>query len=365
MEDLSKYSLEELKALEAKYQNIAESKHTDQLALKILINSLYGALANFHFILANSENAAAVTASGRFFIRLLSENIENALNKIIPSKVSRLSSGDTDSIYYTVKDFVHKKFGMDVTRFTPGVIDWVDKFEQTVIQKVIEETIQQYSNVLNIHDPSQIGVEREIIADSAVFVAKKKYFARVLDAEGVRYPLDNPKLKIMGLEVARSSTPEWVRIKLKESINVILDTTEYGLKKWRDEVKADFQNQPIRSISMTAGISSLDYQLGDKGIPQGPKSALVHNKWVEENDMQDVIELLTPGEKYKRCYLKQPNRFGSEVISYFDDRIANIIAEDKIYDYSLNFEKYFENPLENMTKGLGYNISSEYALDEW
>lgn len=358
-------SLEELLVLETQYQSIADNKNIDQHALKILINALYGALANKFFLLANPDLAAAITSSGRFFIQLLANNVEDELQKLMPSKEPYVISGDTDSIYYSIKPFVHKKFGKDANRFMEGIIDWCDEFEKTIIQRVIKKTTDEYADILNIDDPSQIGVEREIIADAAIFVAKKKYFARVIDAEGVRYPLDKPKIKIMGLEIARSSTPEWVRTKLKESIDVILDTNEQGLKKWRDVVKADFQNQPIRDISMTAGISRLDYDINEKGIPQGPKSALVHNIWVEKNNLQDQIELLAPGEKYKRCYLKQPNQFNSEIISYFDDKIADIIKEDNIYDYSLNFEKYFENPLENMAKSLGYNINSQYSLEDW
>ena len=116
---------------------------------------------------------------------------------------------------------------------------------------------------------------------------------------------------------------------------------------------------------MTAGISRIDYDLSDKGVPQGPRSAIIHNNWVKEQGLADVIALLTPGEKYKRCYLKTPNQFNSDVVSYFDDRIADIIKQDGIYDYSLNFDKYFEKPLENMSSSLGYNIANKHNLVLW
>lgn len=268
-----------------------------------------------------------------------------------------------NSCYYTIAPFVKKKFGENASAHDSNVIDWCDKFQKEIIEKLIQKATDDYSAILNVYDPSQIGVEREVIADNIVFVAKKKYFARVMDIEGVRYNLDDPYIKIMGLEIARSSTPAFCRDKLEESIGVILDQDLVGLKRWRDQVRLEFLEQPIEEISMVQGISSLDYNLGDKGVPQGPKSALAHNKWVLENGLEQEIELLVAGEKYKRCYLKMPNRFGSEVISYSSGKIAKIIEQDGIFDYSKNFEVQFEKPLERMVEGMGYIIEDKPSFD--
>lgn len=273
-----------------------------------------------------------------------------------------------NSFYFQIEPFVKHKFGEDANAKTPGIIDWVDRFESTVIQKIIDDTIEEYAEILNIADPSQIGVEREVIGDRAFFVAKKRYAIRVADMEGVRYSLDDPYIKAMGLEIARSSTPSWVKEKLEESISVILDNDQYGIRKWRDETKLEYIKQPIESISAVQGVSSLDYNINDKGIPQGSKAAIAHNNWVKQQGLEGTIELLQPGEKYKRCYLLTPNRFGTEIISYQDSRIAKIIEEDGIFDYSTNFQKQFEQPLERMVDGMNYDIRDVPAfgsLDEW
>lgn len=361
---LSSLSLEELEELADGLQDIVDDFDVTQHALKILINALYGALANKHFLLANPDLAAGITSAGRFFIRLLSLNLENTLQGLLTNKEPYVVYNDTDSVYYTIKPFVLKKFA-NTNATIEGKVNWADNFEKKIVQKVIQDTIAEFAELLNVMRPDVIGVEREIIADSAAFIAKKKYFARVRDMEGVRFPSDDPYIKIMGLEVARSSTPPWVKERLKESVNVILDRDENGVRKWRDEMKALFPKQPILDISMVAGISDMSYTLGEKGIPQGPKSAIAHNNWVESNNLQDEIEILRPGEKYKRCYLKTPNRFGTEVLSFEGNKIAKIIEEDGIFDYQLNFEKYFENPLENMVKSVGMDISNRPMFDEW
>lgn len=362
---LKMLSTQELLELQALVNQKVEDDHLSQLTDKILINSLYGALGNKHFLLANPDLAAAITACGRFFIRLLSDNLESNLQSLLPYNERYTLYNDTDSVYYTIDPFVVKKFGKDVNRKTTEVVDWIDNFEKKIIQPIIQNTINEFAEILNIYDPTMVGVEREIIADVAVLISKKRYFARVLDAEGVRYDLDHPYIKIMGVEIIRSSTPPWVKDRLTESIQVILDSTESDLRRWRDKVKAQFMEQDIMDISMTASISSLDYNLGDKGVPQGAKSALAHNAWVEQNDLESSIPTLKPGEKYKRCYLKTPNIFNTDVISFESDAIADIIKDQGIYDYQLNFEKYFEGPLSNMIETLGWNVDNVPQFDEW
>lgn len=273
-----------------------------------------------------------------------------------------------NSFYYSIKNIVKHKFGENASASTPGIVDWVDSFEKKVIQQIIQDSVEEYAEILNIQDPSQIGVEREIISDRAFFVAKKRYAARVLDSEGVRFSLEDPYIKAMGLEIARSSTPAWVKKKLQESIEVILDNDQYGVRKWRDETKLQYQDQPLESICAVQGVSSLDYNINDKGIPQGSKAAIAHNNWVKQQGLEDSIELLHPGEKYKRCYLLTPNRFGTEIISFGDSEIAKIIEEDGIFDYQTNFQKQFEQPLERMVESMNYDIRDVPvfgSLDDW
>lgn len=362
-------SIEELSAYAEELEELAAGDYITQHALKILINALYGAQANKHFIMANPDLAAAITSSGRFFIQLMSIRIDERLAELANDPdLKSIVYNDTDAGYYTLATFVERKFGKDADPHDSEVIDWVDRFEKKVIQPCIQEAIDEYAEILNIYDPSKVKVEREIISDSAVFVAKKKYFARVQDAEGVRFSKDDPYIKVMGLEIAKSSTPQWVKKKLNESINVILDQTEAGLRKWRDEVRLEFVKQPIETICMVQGISNVSGDLNEKGLPQGTKSAIAHNNWVKQQGLEDEIELLTPGEKYKRCYLTQPNRFGVEVISFASSKIAKIIEEDGIYDFAKNFQLQFEQPLERMISGMNWNIEDKPVfgnLEDW
>jgi len=51
----------------------------------------------------------------------------------------------------------------------------------------------------------KMNMKREVIADRGIWTAKKRYILNVHDSEGVRFA--KPKLKIMGIEAVKSSTP--------------------------------------------------------------------------------------------------------------------------------------------------------------
>lgn len=267
-----------------------------------------------------------------------------------------------NSFYYQIAPMVQKQFGK-VQGFSENeiteVTNWCNEFEQEHTQKVLERTIKEYAELLNIARPDVVGAEREVIADAGVFIAKKKYFARVRDLEGVRFSSSDPYIKVMGLEIAKSSSPDWVKKKLKESISHIMDKSEAEFLQWVETVRKEFATLPASELCSYQGVNNLDYKLTDKGIPQGSRSAIMHNLWVQEQGLESEIPLLEAGEKYKRCYLKTPNRFKTEILSFDSDKIAELIEQDGIFDYAKNFKLLFEQPLQRMVESLNYDVSGK------
>lgn len=201
-----------------------------------------------------------------------------------------------------------------------------------------------------------------LVHNCGIFVAKKKYALRVIDSEGVRYK--DPKLKIMGLEIVRSSTPKFVQKKLKDAVNTILDSTEEEIIEYKDKVLKKFMVAPLPDIAKVQGVSNLDYDLiNSKSIPIGARSVLVFNNYVKKNNLIDEYQLISPGTKIKQVYLKEPNKFNSNIIAWNDDKFTKLID---CVDYQKCFEKYFLSPLEIMTKPLKWNINkTTETLDEW
>ena len=360
---LSDQELEELLVIA---ENNESLYNTRQLVEKTLINSLYGAMANKWFPLFNELMAAAITGNGRFFIQKLALNIEDTLQKLLPQDKKYIVYGDTDSVYYQIEPFVERYIQQNPGLPIGDYVTWADNFEKKVIQPCIERTIAEFAAQLNAYNKDKIGAEREIIADAAVFTAKKKYYARVRDSEGTRYPDDAPKVKVMGLEIIKSSTPPWSKKYLKEAIPHILDKDENDLRNWIKSIKNEFIKVNLNQIAGVGGVSRLDYKIGDKGIPFGSRAAIMHNMYIKKHNLEDQYAPIQAGDKCKRISLQTPNVFDTEIIAYTNDSFVKEIQKHNCVDYDTQFEKYFMKPLDLMVAPLNYDLEKETEeLDDW
>jgi len=372
MNDPLNYTEDELKALSTEDLELliktAKAKEalfdTEQLALKIMMNALYGAMANKYFPLFNEQMAAAITGNGRYFIQKLAKYIEKTLQGLHKSEKQYLIYSDTDSVYFHIEPFMNMYIAKNPNLVIDNYVDWADNFEKKVIQPTIERTIADFAEELNAYNAEKIGAEREIIADAAVFTAKKKYYARVRDSEGTRFPADMPKIKVMGLEIAKSSTPVWAKDKLKAAIPHILDKDENDLRNWVKNIKQEFLSADLNDISQSGSVSNLGYKLSDKGIPIGSRAALVYNKYINDTNLLNTYNPIQPGDKCKRLFLLEPNKFNSNIIAFTNDNFVKEIGD--CIDYDTNFQKGFMQPLNLMVNAMNYNLEKETVnLDDW
>lgn len=364
VEELNELSIEELEAL---YKN-AEMKETEfnvrQLIEKTLMNSLYGALGNRHFPLFNEEMAAAITGNGRYFIQKLAKYIEKKLQSMIPYEKGYVIYSDTDSVYFQIEPFMNVYQKQNPNLSINEYVNLADNFEKKIIQPIIQEVVDDFSKELNAYNKSVIKAEREIISDVSIFSAKKKYIARVRDSEGTRYPENEPYMKVMGLEIAKSSTPTWAKKKLKESINIILDSEIDELMEWVEKCKSEFKSANLNDIAQVGSASSLDYSISSKGIPIGSRAAICHNNYLKDNKLDEKYTLVQAGDKSKRLFLIEPNNLKSNIVAFNSDSFVNEISD--IVDYDTNFEKGFLNALQLMINPLGWDLSKKTeSLDDW
>ncbi len=278
-----------------------------------------------------------------------------------------------NSIYYHIEPFVEMYKDKNPGVLLEDQVTWADNFEQKIIQPVVSKCIEDFSKELNAYDSGAIGAEREIISDAAVFTAKKKYYARVRDSEGTVYPIDDPYIKVMGLEIAKSSTPPWAKKYLKLAIPHILDKDDTELREWIRTIKEEYITVPINDISMSSTISTVVYNPLDldkngkpKAMTQGTKSASAYNNYLNDNNLVAQYNEIQPGEKCKRVYLTTPNPANStEIISFLDGAFIEKELIDYV-DYDRCFQKYFLSPLEIMTNALKWDLEKETAdISDW
>lgn len=363
--NLELLSDEELIELLKKTEENIQEYDTFQNALKLLMNSLYGALSNRWFVLFNQEIARAITQNGRYFIRNMSDQVNDQLNSVTNKGRDYIIYNDTDSGYFDVQDIVDLFLAKNKDQSINDITSFVDDLNIKLVQPKVQEYIDQFAHELNAYDKSMIGAEREIISDASVFVAPKKYMMRVRDDEGKRFPEDDPDIKVQGLEVIKGGTPNFSKEHLMKAIPEILDGDELSIREYLRERKTEYLSYPLGDIAQSQGVSRVDYDLSQSGVPQGSRCAIVHNNYIKENNLDGIYNTIKGGDRIKKVFLIEPNIFGSNVIGYIDDNFQKEIPTE-IIDYDKMFEKGFVNMLKLMTNPMNWNIVQETeSLDDW
>ena len=188
------------------------------LAFKIMLNSAYGALGNQHFRYYQLALAECITLSGQVTIRWIEDKMNQYLNGLLKTNgYDYVLASDTDSIYLCLDKLVKHVFKEEMD--TKKIIDFLDKVCSEKLEPYIDKCYQELAEYTNAY-AQKMKMKRESIADKGIWTAKKRYILNVYDSEGVRY--SEPKLKIMGIEAIKSSTPMSCRESIKESLKIIM-----------------------------------------------------------------------------------------------------------------------------------------------
>ena len=207
---------------------------------------------------------------------------------------------------------------------------------------------------------------REVIADKGIWTAKKRYMLNVRMGEENVY-LKEPELKIMGIETARSSTPEVVRNALKNVIAIVMNKDEAAVHDFVASFKNVFMMLPPEKVAFPRSCNGMvDYQDNNliyrKGTPIATKGSLLYNHYLRLNNLTGKYHEVKDGDKIKFLYLKSPNPIHEKVIS-FPSKIPDELNLSLFVDYDLQFDKTFGDPLKNILSVLGWNIEKIDTLE--
>ena len=226
-----------------------------QMAKKISLNSAYGAIGNQYFRYYKLANAEAITLSGQVAIRWIESKMNIYLNKLLKTEdVDYVIASDTDSIYLHMGPLVETVYkGREKT--TEGVVSFLDKICQMELEKYIESCYKELAEYMNAYD-QKMQMKRENIADRGIWTAKKRYILNVWDSEGVRY--EEPKLKMMGIEAVKSSTPAPCRKMIKDALKIMMNGTEEDVIAFIDNARKEFRQLPPEQISFPRSASDVN-----------------------------------------------------------------------------------------------------------
>lgn len=341
--------------------------HNFQLVRKVQLNSAYGALGNQWFRFYSTDLAEAITLSGQLAIQWIGLRVNELLNEVSGNDgKDYVIASDTDSIYIGLNDIVNK---FNQNKSKKEKIDYLDNVSEKVILPFIKKQCEYLAFKMNAYE-NRIFMSREVIADKGVWTAKKRYMLNVWDSEGVRY--DKPKSKIMGIETSRSSTPEVVRNKLKEAIQIVLNGNENELIQFVESCKKEFNEYYPEQIAFPRSVNGLDkykdnQRIYKKSTPIAVKAALLYNHYIDKFDLSKKYPKILEGEKIKFIHLKKPNplsgAMGEDCVIAFVSKIPKEFDIEKFIDYNGQFEKAFIDPLKNIMNSIGWNYEKKNTLE--
>jgi len=326
-EDLSNKTAEQIKYI--KEQIVYWDKR--QYVVKIMLNSVYGALTNAGSRFFDQRMGQSCTLTGRCITR----HMMCKLNEILIGDYKFgdiVAYGDTDSAYITIKPIIEvlKQNGFEINK--ESFVDLANSLAEEVNMSFAPFLNEKFN--VSIDRGTVIRCGREICATRAMFVKKKRYAALVYDKEGKRKDTKSAgEIKIMGMETERSDTPEWVQIKLEEMLTLVLekcdeDNTIDFIKSMREEfqnLKAWEQGTPkrVNNLKHYQDVIIIKNGKDENGktitVPGHVRASINWNRLREANHDVAAIKI-NDGSKVIVCKLKA-NSFGILSIAYPIDQI--------------------------------------------
>jgi len=369
--DRSKFKKQMLK-VEQEYQNdksktqlLKEISRLNnlQMAMKIALNSAYGAMGNQYFRYFDLRMAEGITTSGQLSIRWMANKLNAFMNKTLKTDGKDFVIAiDTDSIYLSLEDLVESACA---GKTDDQKIKFMDKICEDVFQPFIDKGYQELADYMSAF-AQKMQMKREVLADKGIWTAKKRYILNVHNSEGVQYA--KPKIKVMGLEMVKSSTPAVIRSKLRDSIEVILKGDQKVLQEYIIEFRKEFNNLPVEEIAFPRGVNGMKQYAGSpiytKGTPIHVRGALLFNHYVKRKGLEKKHQLIRDGDKIRFVYVKKPNPFNEDVVA-FSQELPKEFGLHQFIDYDKQFEKTFLDALDSVIEPLGWSVEEKSSLEDF
>jgi DNA polymerase elongation subunit (family B) len=335
-----------------------------QLAKKVSLNSAYGALGSQYFRFYDLRMALGVTTAGQFSIRWIEAKVNAYMNKILGTNdVDYVIASDTDSIYLRMGDLVDKFLAGKSTEET---IKFMDKICEEKLQPYIDKSYKELADYVHAY-AQKMQMKREGLSDKGVWTAKKRYILNVYNNEGVQYA--KPKIKVMGLEMIKSSTPSAIRSRMWDAVGLMMTGTEDEIQTFIADFRKEFKSLPPEEISFPRGLNGLNtysdsVTLYKKGTPIHVRGAIMYNHHLKQMGLDKKYPKIQDGEKLKFTYLKLPNHFKEDVISY-PSRIPPEFGLDNYINYDLQFDKAFLEPIKVILNCMGWKTEKSSSLEDF
>lgn len=364
MKPLTELTNEELQELHDSLEQRVAQYHGFSHAVKILLNGGYGALSNEHNRWYMDDLAESITMSGQLAVRWVERDLNLFLNKICKSNnVDYIVAIDTDSCYVKADKVVELAYP-DKDYDQKGVTIFLENFAAK-LEQVIAESLEELYRQTNVYE-KKLHMKLEAIG-SAIWTSKKHYVMALKSFKGVHhFP---PKIKMQGIEAVRSSTPKFCREAIKEAIPKIIEADRNWIKAFIDEKREQFSQLPFDQVASPRSVSDVNKWFDKDSIyikrtPIQVRGALLYNNKVATTKLNYDLPLIQSGDKIRFCYMSLPNPLMENVFAVPDELPEAFQLGDYI-DYGKQFDKTFLEPIKNLIKAAGIDISDKIDISQF
>jgi DNA polymerase elongation subunit (family B) len=309
--------------------------------------------------------ALGVTTAGQLSIRWIEKALNQYLNKLLKTeREDYVIASDTDSIYLRLGELVDSvyKDKSDVN----AIIAFMDKVCEQKIQPFIDKSYQELAAYVHAY-AQKMQMKREGLSNKGIWTAKKRYILNVYNNEGVQYK--EPQIKVMGLEMVKSSTPAAIREKMKAVIQLMMKGGEKDVQDFILNFREEFKKLPPEDISFPRGLNGLNeysdsVMMYKKGTPIHVRGAILYNYYLKQYDLAKKYPMIQEGEKLKFTYLKVPNHFKEDVISY-PGRLPKEFNLSEYIDYETQFNKAFVEPVKVILDCMGWQVEKQNSIESF
>lgn len=363
----------ELKAAQKEYEQTKDPAlharilmlNAFQMAMKIAINSLYGACGNVGFRYYDHSIAEGITQSGQLAIKYISRRINEYLNDLLGMNIDWIVAGDTDSVYISLEPLV-QRLTHGKPYDTESMVNIIDKFCQEKLGPFIDSCYDELAKYMNAFVNKMI-MKREVISDAAIFRAKKNYIMHVLDSEGIRY--STPKLKTMGVETARSTTPKFVKDALLDCYRIML--TSDNNKDLTDYIRgfeSEYHKREYHDIATPRSVNDMSKWITADGkyinrCPYHVKASHEYNRMLDKCGLVDYGHI-QDASRIRLLLLKKNNIIEGNYIAYVNDLPAEF-GLDNLIDYPEMLNKTFLSPVNSFASLLNWQIEETGSIADF
>ncbi|AGG58190.1 DNA polymerase [Vibrio phage henriette 12B8] len=371
-DNVSMMTDDELIAYHQHHRKQAVLKNNGQLVRKILLNSFYGSLANVYSPLFDLRLAESITLSGQLSIRWAGKCMNDYLNSIHKTTdVDYIIYTDTDSIYVDMEMVAQRlsnngiNFDINNPDDLHKVVNALDKFCQDYAEPALSRGYEEMHKYCNSYQ-QKMFMDREVISDNSVFCSKKRYMMSVWNSEGVAF--DEAYIKVMGMDMVKSSTPQVVRDAMKKTANIVLNGSEQDLHTYVKGFREKFNNLPPEAIAFPRGVNKLEETYckpngsfrDDVTVVINSRAAINFNNAIKSYDLD--YPLIVNGDKIKYVHLTEPNKFQTHVFGFTDTLPKELDIHKKV-DYSMMLEKTYLKPMNDLVNIIGWSLEPRASID--